>query len=113
MPGNEGMHSVQPGESRGCHVTAWTWDGAGKFSVLGTALEQWCRRSQLWEMVSETSCRAGVLDSSFQKMLLLFPEVRECISRDGVCAQTLCQAQKIPHWDHICIQAACSEVMLG
>lgn len=96
MPGSEGMHSALPGESCGHCATAWSWDGAGKSSVLGMALEQWGRRSQLWEKVSETPCKAGVLDSHCQKMLLLFPEVRECIRRDGVCAQTLCQAQKIP-----------------
>lgn len=63
--------------------------------MLGIALEQWCR-SHLWEMVLETVCKADVLGSHFQKVLILFPEVREYTSRDGAFAQTVCQAQRIP-----------------
>lgn len=107
-----GVDSAQPGVSSGHRVAAWTWDWAGKFSVPGTALEQWCR-SQLWEMVLGPVCKADVLGSHFQEVLVLFPEVREYISRDGGLAQTVCQAQKMPRWGYVCIQAVCSELMLG
>lgn len=107
-----GVHSAQPGVSSGHRVAAWTWDWAGKSSVLGIALEQWCR-SQLWEMALGTVCKADVLGSHFQEVLVLFPEVREYISRDGGLAQTVCQAQKMPCWSYVCVQAVCSELMLG
>lgn len=47
LPGSEGMHSAQPGESSGPHVTAWSWKilcAGDSVGAGGVSCGKWCQK---------------------------------------------------------------------
>lgn len=94
LPGSEGC--TEPSLERAVSIE----------SLLGAGNSLCCKRSQLWETVAETSCTV-MLDSHFHKKLLWVPG-----ARDSGYAQTVSGTEN-SSLSLVCIQALCSELMLG